>query len=235
MFAVGYRRMSGPGDSTQVSLDRQTREIENYCKREKLTLLRIYQDIESGENMHNRLGFQQALSAIYSGRARVLITYRQNRMSRSLLDSEELRREFTKLKAQFRFVDSNINVNDKYGKRMFQMQSMVDEWDREDISDKLYQGRKEAWNQGKHGCGAIPFGWRKVGKELQPSPEEQACLMRIKDLWVKGLSLFQVADQLNAEGFTTRRGKAWKFQHVWHLIKYESKILSVVLSESRFT
>jgi hypothetical protein len=43
---------------------------------------------------------------------------------------------------------------------------------------------------------------------------EQCTLSRIRELRAAGYTTRQIADGLNRQGFTTRRGTAWRFQYV---------------------
>ena len=64
--------------------------------------------------------------------------------------------------------------------------------------------------------GTVPFGYRMAadGLHLDADPVEQAVLSRIRELKAAGRTTRQIADELNRQGFTTRRGTAWRFQYV---------------------
>ena len=64
--------------------------------------------------------------------------------------------------------------------------------------------------------GTVPFGYRLAadGNHLEADPAEQGTLSRIRELKTEGYTIRQIADELNRQGFTTRRGTAWRFQYV---------------------
>ena len=64
--------------------------------------------------------------------------------------------------------------------------------------------------------GTVPFGYRvgANGFHLEADPAEQGILSRIRELKGAGYTTRQIADELNRQGFTTRRGTAWRFQYV---------------------
>jgi hypothetical protein len=64
--------------------------------------------------------------------------------------------------------------------------------------------------------GTIPFGFRLAagGSLLEEDPAEQDVLARIRALKAAGHTMRQIADELNRQGYTTRRGTAWRFQYV---------------------
>lgn len=68
-------------------------------------------------------------------------------------------------------------------------------------------------------AGTLPFGFQLAAddathKRLEPAPVEQRLLARIHELRRTGLSTRQIAANLNAHGWTTRRGTPWRFEYV---------------------
>jgi hypothetical protein len=64
--------------------------------------------------------------------------------------------------------------------------------------------------------GTVPFGYHTAadGLHLEADPAEQGILSRIRELKAAGNTTRQIADELYRQGFTTRRGTAWRFQYV---------------------
>jgi Recombinase len=69
--------------------------------------------------------------------------------------------------------------------------------------------------------GTIPFGFRMAedGSRLEEDPAEQDILSRIREMKTAGHTTRQIADELNRQGFTTRRGTACRFQYVAAALK----------------
>ena len=49
---------------------------------------------------------------------------------------------------------------------------------------------------------------------LEDDPAEQDILARIRSLKAAGYTMRQIAEELNRQGYSTRRGTAWRFQYV---------------------
>jgi hypothetical protein len=71
--------------------------------------------------------------------------------------------------------------------------------------------------------GIIPFGYRlgRDGRTLEPFEDEQRALTVARALRQNGASLREVAQALNANGFTTRAGSPWRFEYVRNLLRQE--------------
>ncbi len=76
---------------------------------------------------------------------------------------------------------------------------------------RLEQGRKaKAAEGGYAGYGSPAFGQQSVNGELVEDPSEQQIIELIRRHHKSGKSLQQIADWLNQQGYTTKRGQQWR-------------------------
>ena len=89
----------------------------------------------------------------------------------------------------------------------------VSQWEREAIAERTKDAMRHMKAKGER-VGAVPLGFRMAddGSRLEKDPAEQDA--RIQQLKAAGNTLRQIADELNRQGLTTRRGTAWHFQYV---------------------
>lgn len=81
----------------------------------------------------------------------------------------------------------------------------------QDIWKRLERGRQQKAARGGYaGYGSPAFGQKSVNGELVEDPQEQEIIELIRRHHKSGKSLQQIADWLNANGFTTKRGQQWK-------------------------
>jgi DNA invertase Pin-like site-specific DNA recombinase len=86
-----------------------------------------------------------------------------------------------------------------------------DDTTKENIENRLALGRQiKAANGGYAGYGSPAFGLQAVNGELVENPQEQQIIELIRRHHKSGKSLQQVADWLNHQGYTTKRGQAWQ-------------------------
>lgn len=77
--------------------------------------------------------------------------------------------------------------------------------------ERLEQGRRAKAAQGGYaGYGSPAFGLAAVDGELIDAPEEQQVIEIIRRHHKSGKSLQKIADWLNQQGYTTKRGHDWK-------------------------
>ena len=83
--------------------------------------------------------------------------------------------------------------------------------DLDPIWTRLDAGRKEKAAKGGYaGYGSPAFGQKAVNGELVDDPNEQEVVDLIRRHHKSGKSLQQVADWLNQQGYTTKRGQQWQ-------------------------
>lgn len=77
--------------------------------------------------------------------------------------------------------------------------------------ERLEQGRQaKASNGGYAGYGSPAFGQRSIDGELVDDPEECLVIELIRRHHKSGKSLQKIADWLNEQGYTTKRGLPWQ-------------------------
>ncbi|MDJ0695880.1 recombinase family protein [Mastigocoleus sp. MO_188.B34] len=77
--------------------------------------------------------------------------------------------------------------------------------------EKLNQARQaKAARGGYAGYGSPPFGKKSVNGELVENSQEQQIIELIRRHHKSGKSLPQIANWLNLQGYTTKRGKQWQ-------------------------
>ncbi len=80
-----------------------------------------------------------------------------------------------------------------------------------EIWQRLEQGRRAKAAQGGYvGYGSPAFGQRSQDGELIEDPTEQQIIELIRRHHKSGKSLQDIADWLNQQGYTTKRGQQWR-------------------------
>jgi DNA invertase Pin-like site-specific DNA recombinase len=77
--------------------------------------------------------------------------------------------------------------------------------------ERLEQGRQaKASSGGYAGYGSPAFGQQSLNGELVDNPAEYQVVELIRRHHKSGKSLQKIADWLNSQGYTTKRGQPWK-------------------------
>jgi DNA invertase Pin-like site-specific DNA recombinase len=97
-------------------------------------------------------------------------------------------------------------------------------WEREAIGERTRDAMSHKRTNGER-VGNIQFGYRLCTdrKHVEPDPAEQAVLLEIRKLRQGGHTLRGIAAALNHRALRTRRGSAWRLEHVARILKQATR------------
>src|SRR3989344_2047791 len=210
--ALIYCRTSGEESENESSLATQKNDCAKFCDFKNYEVIDIIQDNGySGANLR-RPGFQKVLQLARNKEFDYLVTWKLDRFSRKVLDALTILEEFDKLGIKYLSVNEPfLSTDSAFGKFTLQILSVIGELERENIKMRTQAGRNAAMRDRGHWHGSPPYGYDKDEEfKLVPNPDK---IKIVKDLfhWVvyDGLSLNELAKNLNDRGVKTERGGKW--------------------------
>lgn len=211
MKAVGYLRVSTDGQALEgVSLEAQRAKVEAWAAMNGAELVAVFTDAGiSGKRADNRAGLQAALDAACAEKA-ALVVYSLSRLARSTKDAISIAERLDKAGADLVSLSEKIDTTSAAGKMIFRMLAVMAEFERDVISERTTAAMAHMKAQGRR-VGAVPFGYDLAadGAHLVENPAEQEAVALIQDLRRRGLSLRNIAAELESRGIQTKSGAAW--------------------------
>src|ERR1700680_2534674 len=216
MRAIGYARVSTDKKADRgVSLDAQTEKIRAMALVHDAELIDII--VEAGESAKslNSPGMQRLLALIDSGEVQTVIVAKLDRLTRSVKDLCELLARFERRQVALISVAESLDTGSAAGRLVLNIMTAVSQWEREAIGERTRDAMSHKRTNGER-VGNIQFGYQLAadGKHLEPEPAEQEVLDEIRRLRQSGHTLRGIAAALNHRGHRTRRGSAWRLEHV---------------------
>jgi DNA invertase Pin-like site-specific DNA recombinase len=204
-----------------VSLDAQTAKIRAYCELNDLELVEIVCDAGKSAKTTNRDGLQKCLAAIASGEASAIVVYKLDRLSRKVLDTLNLISEIESYGASLHSISEKLDTSSALGKFFVNMTAALAQLERDQISERVTMAMAHKKDEGQH-CGAAPFGFEMVDKELQRVESQHNAIAIITEMRANGAALRTIADHLNGEGIPTQRGGNWQASTINNILKREA-------------
>jgi len=183
------------------SLETQERVIAGYAMQHGLAVEKVF--VERGVSGSRPLADRQEGAALLAALRPedTVITPKLDRMFRSALDALAVLGELKKRGVSLHMIDLGGNTTGKgVSKLVFTILSAVAEAERDRTRERIAEVKADQRKRGRFLGGSVPFGWRRDGDVLVPSPDEQAAIKRMRALRAKGLSLRAIRDRLAAEG-----------------------------------
>src|SRR6516162_7305732 len=221
MKAIGYVRVSTDRQAEQgVSLEAQEAKIRAMATVQGAELFEVIVDGgESAKNL-NRPGLQRLLGLVDSGKVEAVIIAKLDRLTRSVKDLCNLLELFEKRGVALISVAESLDTASAAGRLVITIMAAVSQWEREAIGERTRDAMRHKRASGER-VGTIRFGFclAEDGSRLVEDPDEQDIIGRIRELKAAGHTLQEIAYELNRQGYTTRRGTAWRFQYVAAVLK----------------
>ena len=221
MRAIGYIRVSTEKQADRgVSLEAQSEKVRAMAVVQGAELAEVIVDAGESAKSLDRPGMARLLAMVDSKAVDVVIIAKLDRLTRSVKDLAELLERFTRRGVSLVSVAESLDTGTAAGRLVLNIMTAVSQWEREAIGERTRDAMGHKKANGER-VGTIPFGFRMAddGSSLEEDPSEQDILGRIPGLKAAGHTLREIADELNRQGYTTRRGTAWRFQYVAAVLK----------------
>ncbi len=205
--AIYTRKSTAQGLEQEFnSLDAQREACAAYAKAQGWSVAETSYDDGgfTGANI-DRPAFQRLLADVDAKRVDVVVVYKVDRLSRSLLDFAKVMDRFNEAGVAFVSVTQNFSTADAMGRLTLNMLMSFAEFEREMISERTRDKICAARRKGKWTGGTVPFGYDAVGGKLHVNELESVVVREIFDSYVKHRSLARILDELRDRGRTTKR------------------------------
>jgi site-specific DNA recombinase len=221
MKAIGYVRVSTDKQADHgVSLEAQEQKIRAMAVVQSAELAEVIVDGGASAKSLNRPGMTRLMSLVESGGVDCVIIAKLDRLTRSVGDLAELLKRFERRGVSLVSVADSLDTGSAAGRLVINIMVSVSQWEREAIGERTKDAMRHMKASGGR-VGNIAFGYQLAaeGRTLEPNAAEQDIIRRLMSLRAEGDSLREIADELNLQGYTTRRGSAWRHEYVAGIVK----------------
>src|SRR3984957_8042424 len=216
MRAVGYVRVSTDKQADRgVSLEAQAEKIRAMAVVHNAELLDIIVDGGESAKSLQRPGMERLLALVDGKKVEAVIIAKLDRLTRSVKDLCTLLERFSRRGVTLISVAESLDTGSAAGRLVLNIMTAVSQWEREAIGERTRDAMSHKRSQGER-VGNIAYGSRLSGdgQRLEPDPEEQAPLGKIRRLRGQGATLRGIAATLNQSKLRTRRGTPWRLESV---------------------
>jgi DNA invertase Pin-like site-specific DNA recombinase len=230
--AVYTRKSTSAGlDQDFNSLDAQRDSCVGYIQRQPGWTLIDEQYDDGGFTGANtdRPAFQRLLADVEAGKVDVIVVYKVDRLSRSLLDFAKVMERFNASGASFVSVTQNFSTADAMGRLTLNMLMSFAEFEREMIGERTRDKIAGARRKGKWTGGPVPLGYTVIDKRLVVDELEAVLVREIFALYLEHRSALGVARLLKERQRSTKRhrsangnlreGRSWTKGDVLRVLK----------------
>ena len=195
-----YMRVSTEDQAREgFSLPEQKERLGAYCKFKGFVIKDYYTDAGiSAKTGNYRPEFERLKEDIKSKKINTIIALKQDRITRSIFDWEELMRFLEENDAYLDCVNDDINTTNANGKMVSRILMSVSQQEIERTSERTKVGLAGAIKQG-HIPHQAPLGYKHENKKLVIDHLTKDVVIRIFELYHKGMSYQKISTLFNKE------------------------------------
>ncbi len=191
------------------SLESQREVCEHYIQVQKekgWVLGGVYEDPGySGKDLE-RPGINELLADVKMGRIDVVLTYKIDRIARTLRDFYRFWEELEENKASFVSATQNFDTSDSMGMLMLNILLSFAQFERDLTIERTMSKMAIRAQRGKWNGGWVPIGYdySKHSQLLSPNPQEKKIVKEIFKLYIRTRKLGKVQNEINRRGHRTK-------------------------------
>lgn len=197
-----YTRVSTTDQAREGhSLEEQEKRLRALCEANGYIVYKVYTDAGiSGKSIENRPAYLQMIKDMKKGKFNLIISFKVDRITRSIVDFEDFFNEIKKYNCGIEFLCEKIDTSGAAGMMFARILGIFAQFERELIKERTLVGVESAVNKGHFG-GKPPLGYKhKLDgsgknklKEWQIDEVEANIVTEIFELCASGKTYFQIS------------------------------------------
>ena len=222
LTAVIYTRTSSPGQQQGYSIDEQVRQCWQRCSSLGWTVSHIFRDEAVSGSDTDREMFQKMLSRAEAGWFDVIVVWKLDRFSRSLMHAVQLEQKLRSWGVGLHSVTEHIDTTTPTGRFNFRNISSASELERDLIKQRTQMGMIGLAANHQWPNDTPPLGYRKCeDSTLEIIPAEADLVRTIFDRYLRLRSMPDVATELESQSYPECRQLEWTPDRVGKILKNE--------------
>ena len=194
------------------SLQAQREACEAYIasqKQENWRLIsRAYDDGGYSGGTLNRPALQRLLADVKAGLVDIIVVYKIDRLTRSLMDFSKIVEVLDQHQASFVSITQHFNTTTSMGRLTLNMLLSFAQFEREVTAERIRDKYAASKKKGLWMGGIPPMGYIRQEKKLVPDKEQALKVQRIFEKYIELKSIGLLKAWLDKKGIVSQRGRA---------------------------
>lgn len=213
-------------ESREATLARHERMLRDYCEANNLSIVKVYREVVSGENLDARPQARLMLDAVADKEFDGVVVVELERLSRgNQIDQVEILETFKKSGTKIYTLNKTYDLasDNEFDEEFFEFGLFMSRREYKIIKRRLIRGKKQAQKEGYYIGSHLPYGFGKVrgdkGYILVPNEETPFVQLMFNKFVYEDYSLAELRDYLNNNGIRPKRIGYWSSEVVKRVLK----------------
>jgi site-specific DNA recombinase len=200
MRAAIYIRVSTQEQAMEgFSVPAQRHRAAAFCDSQGWTVVGIYTDDGKSAKDTNRPELQRMLADADDNLFDVIVVYKLDRLTRSVLDLYEILARIDKRGIKFKSVTEMYDTTTATGRLFITLVAALAQWERENLAERVYFGMEEMVRQGSRPGGTTCYGYDMIDGKMRINEAQARIVRRIFDAYEATQGMRAIQQQLEAE------------------------------------
>lgn len=213
-------------ESREATLARHERMLRDYCEANNLSIVKVYKEVVSGENLDARPQARLMLDAVADKEFDGVVVVELERLSRgNQIDQVEILETFKKSGTKIYTLNKTYDLasDNEFDEEFFEFGLFMSRREYKIIKRRLIRGKKQAQKEGYYIGSHLPYGFGKVrgakGYVLVPNEETPIVQMMFNKFVYENYSLADLRHYLNNNGIRPQRIDQWSSEVIKRVLK----------------
>lgn len=231
--AIYTRKSSEEGlEQDFNSLDAQREACEAYIKSQKhegwKLIEKQYNDGGFSGGTMNRPAFQDLLQDVENGKVDIVVVYKVDRLTRSLMDFSKIVDIFDKHETSFVSITQQFNTTTSMGRLTLNILLSFAQFEREVTGERIRDKFAASKKKGMWINGMPPMGYVKKDGKLEIKQSEAKIVKLIFDKYLEIGNVPDLVKYLKENNINTRSGKNFYKGHLYRILQNKAYIGKIV-------
>ena len=215
-----YARVSTEEQAKEgYSIAAQKERLSSFAFSQDWDVLDFYVDEGKSAKDMDRPELQRLLKDIENKKVDVILVYRLDRLTRSVLDLYTLIQHFEKYGTAFKSATEVFDTTTPTGRMFITIVAALAQYERENLAERVKVGMEQKVREGEWRGGIRPYGYDQPNGELVVNPDEARVVKMIYDLYLSGKGFRNIAKHLNSLGYKSKSGTEWSTFPVGYILQ----------------
>jgi Site-specific recombinases, DNA invertase Pin homologs len=216
------------------TLSKHRKDLLSFAKAKKLTIVKIYEELVTGESLLYRPAMLELLKDVQSGLYDAVLVMDLQRLGRGDMEEQGIiLKTFKNTNTKIITPDKEYDLSNEFDEEYSEFEAFMSRKEYKMINKRLQRGIIHSVNSGNYNSPSPPFGYtikeERLGRTLEPHPQQSEILKSIFSWYVnESVGSQIIAERLNNMGLKTNKNKNWTCQAVTGILKnpvYTGKIV----------
>ena len=231
-----YLRKSRKDEEQNETLDKHRSILLKFAKENNLSIIKIYEEIVSGETLLHRPEMLQLLKDVENNMYDAVLVIDVDRLGRGNMQEQGLILEtFKKSNTKIITLRKTYDLQNDFDEEYSEFEAFMARKELKIINRRLQRGRIKSVQDGNYIGTVAPYGYIKKDLTLVPHPEQSKIVKLIFDMYISGYGAGKIANHLNSIGVKTCTGLRWESSLVLNVIKNNIYIGEVHWKKKEYT